>query len=522
MIAVARSGRRFAGLTRYLERGRDGTNPDRVAWTTTRNLIVDEPLVAARVMQATAAENARVTHPVYHVAVSFHPDDVVDRQTMERVADYLLRELGLAGHQTLIVAHRDRSHAHMHIVVNRIHPETGKAWDRWQDRVTTQRVLREEERALGLREVRGRLHQLPGQDVPERTAASRGEHRTTERTGEAPLVARLRERLPYYRAAGTWGELETRLAANGLRLERKGQGLVITDGEHEVKASRIGRDFSFARLQERLGPYERRTPERPVVAPAGPHTGMGTEHAMSLPDPVAEALSRTRGAERAAELDRAIARAKHDAEAAEKYLAGVTWAEARATAAAAEFDRALGKLYVRPDDARELFDSAVKASGRDAAARDLAENPRAYGPLRRQERTIIGVLRVADDRRGEARAAQAARAGRDAALAADRLRARIWNAPPAMPRPNETCTNAHVHALTHGASRLRWAERRRTSLKSKRMEFASAATLGHQLAHVARVLTPSDLRRATLWLTAPQMALVNSANSIIRQIAIGR
>ena len=80
---------------------------------------------------------------------------------MERVADRVLARLGLEGHQVLIVAHRDREHPHLHVLVNRVHPETGKAWDRWQDLPRMQRVLREEERALGLRELaadRGHEH----------------------------------------------------------------------------------------------------------------------------------------------------------------------------------------------------------------------------------------------------------------------------------------------------------------------------------------------------------------------------
>jgi hypothetical protein len=115
--------------------------------------------------------------------VAFHPGDVVDQQMMERVADRLLAELKLQGHQVVIVAHKDRPHAHMHLMVNRVHPDTGRAWDRWQDRVTTQRVLREEERALGLREVRGRLHQLEGQPIADRTRVTSGEYRETARSG---------------------------------------------------------------------------------------------------------------------------------------------------------------------------------------------------------------------------------------------------------------------------------------------------------------------------------------------------
>jgi hypothetical protein len=63
------------------------------------------------------------------------------------------------------------------------------------------------------------------------------------------------------------------MAAHGLRLERKGQGLVITNGEREAKASRVARDFSFAQLQERLGPYQRATPAPATTAGA---TASGT------------------------------------------------------------------------------------------------------------------------------------------------------------------------------------------------------------------------------------------------------
>lgn len=155
MIAVASSGKRFGALAAYLVRNRKGV--ERVAWVATRNLPTIAPKLAARFMQATAAANPRVETPVYHVAIAFYPDDVVTRDVMRRVADRLLAELGLTEHQVVIVAHKDRAHPHMHLMVNRIHPDTGRAWDRWQDRVVTQRVLREEERALGLREVRGRV-----------------------------------------------------------------------------------------------------------------------------------------------------------------------------------------------------------------------------------------------------------------------------------------------------------------------------------------------------------------------------
>ena len=158
MIGVSSSSRSFKSLGRYLVLGRTGDEQGRVAWSTARNLPTDDPELAAKIMRATAAQNVRTEQPVYHLALSFDPHDAVDRAKMERVAQRVINELGLREHQVLIVAHGDRKHSHMHILVNRVHPKTGKAWDRWQDYSIVQRVLREEEETLGLRAVRGPLH----------------------------------------------------------------------------------------------------------------------------------------------------------------------------------------------------------------------------------------------------------------------------------------------------------------------------------------------------------------------------
>ena len=102
-------------------------------------------------MRATARQSALVQVPVYHLTISFDREDQVAPAEMQAVADRVLRDLGLAAHQAIMVAHKDRDHAHVHVMVNRVHPETGVAWERWQDRPTIERSLREVERAFGLR-----------------------------------------------------------------------------------------------------------------------------------------------------------------------------------------------------------------------------------------------------------------------------------------------------------------------------------------------------------------------------------
>jgi Relaxase/Mobilisation nuclease domain len=131
---MTHSGAGFGGLTRYLLQGeKDNPNPDRVLWTSTRELTLEDPQQTAILMRATAAQG-RTDKPVQHLSISLPPDEHLTRDQWEQVIDTTLRDLGLEGNQALIVAHRDTAHERIHLLVNRVHPETLRAWDRWQDR----------------------------------------------------------------------------------------------------------------------------------------------------------------------------------------------------------------------------------------------------------------------------------------------------------------------------------------------------------------------------------------------------
>jgi hypothetical protein len=160
MIGVTNQGKSFRALIAYVLKKKDGIEQDPVAWTASRNLPTDDPKRAVSFMNATALQTPRAQEPAYHIALSFAPEDPVDRAMMEGVADRLLARLGLAEHQAVLVAHRDRPHAHVHIVVNRIHPETGRTWDPWHDWKRIRHALSAEERALGLRPADSRMEKV--------------------------------------------------------------------------------------------------------------------------------------------------------------------------------------------------------------------------------------------------------------------------------------------------------------------------------------------------------------------------
>lgn len=325
MIGKSHSGGGFGGLTRYLLTGRkDEPNPDRVLWTSTRELALEDPREAAVLMRATAAQG-HTDKPVQHMSISLAPGEHLSREQWEKVIDTTLRDLGLEGHQALIVAHQDTAQEHIHLMVNRVHPETYRAWDRWQDRPRLMESLRPQELALGLQ---------PTPHVKNPDLVPDGLVQQFERTGEPPLLdfARATAR-SIFQEAGSWSELHERLAKEGLYLERKGQGLVVSDDHRHIKASSVDRSASLRALEARLGAYQEPRPvlqevdralrsesrERELAQQLAPLRSVYQERTLAQVSRD-DAASRLEGAGRA--LGRATQEAYRDpAEASKRYVA---------------------------------------------------------------------------------------------------------------------------------------------------------------------------------------------------------
>lgn len=115
MIAKLIKGTDFGRLAQYLTCG------DRGEILEMRNLSSDDPEAAAQEMQVAASVSVRTRQPVMHIVVSYDPADAdpsIDQ--MRDDAAEVLRGLGLANNQAMAIRHRDKDHAHTHIVVNRV------------------------------------------------------------------------------------------------------------------------------------------------------------------------------------------------------------------------------------------------------------------------------------------------------------------------------------------------------------------------------------------------------------------
>ena len=140
----------------------------RVLWTETRNLATNDVMRGSRMMEATArdapalkklagvkATGRKLKKPMVHYSLSWAPDERPIRWTMRQAVDGSLKTLGLENHQALVVAHGDRAHPHVHVIVNRVDPETGKAANMGRDRIKLSKWAGRYEREQG----RIRCHQ---------------------------------------------------------------------------------------------------------------------------------------------------------------------------------------------------------------------------------------------------------------------------------------------------------------------------------------------------------------------------
>ena len=170
VVKMAGLGRSFAGVAAYcLQDRREPGEPqpetsERVEWTDTRNLPTSRGERAAAVMAATAEAapefkrlaggsvcGRKLEKPVCHYSLNWAKDETPDRREMSRAVDESVKALGLEKHQALIVAHRDTEHRHVHVIVNRVDLESGRAAG------LSQSKLRLSKWAEGYEQAQGRL-----------------------------------------------------------------------------------------------------------------------------------------------------------------------------------------------------------------------------------------------------------------------------------------------------------------------------------------------------------------------------
>jgi hypothetical protein len=288
-------------------------------------------------MLALAQNSTHSKDPINHYVLSWREGEQPTPAQIEEAVDLFLDTMGLVGHQTLYGLHADTDNVHLHLMVNRVHPLTRKVVEinKGFDLEALHRaVARIEHVQSWRREARGRYRVQADGTVqrvnrsapagPEEPVPTHGRsHRGNRHASGAQSATRMAIDLaaPAIRAATSWTDLHTRLAALGLRYQCKGSGAVLWVGDTAVKASRAGRDCSLLAVERRLGAYQPapeglRVAARPLE-PGGPELPRWADYqaARAAHQHDQRAAAQTRRATQAAEREalRAAHRTQRDA-----------------------------------------------------------------------------------------------------------------------------------------------------------------------------------------------------------------
>ncbi len=244
---------RLSTLVPYMLRGQ---GEERCTWYIAGNLPGldrrEDAGLAVDVMELLQEGNQRAKgSKTYHLVISFHPED---RRLMpaelEEVVRRAVRAAGLEEHQYVAVRHSDQEHEHLHVAVNKIHPQTLKIHHPYKAIHVYQALSSALEEELGLHRVdrtRGPSRSHKARDFEAHQGLQSFSRWASRSIGVTEL-----DRIE------SWPALHEELKRFGVRLVPRGNGLAIVDATRAnlaCKASSLGRQWSKQRLCERYGEF---------------------------------------------------------------------------------------------------------------------------------------------------------------------------------------------------------------------------------------------------------------------------
>lgn len=238
----------FSGLVKYITD--EQAKNERVGYVAVTNCHADRPDVAITEVLNTQAQNTRSgADKTYHLIVSFRPGEQPDDATLKAIEARICEGLGFGEHQRVSAVHHDTDNLHIHIAINKIHPTRYTILEPFNAYHTLGQLCEKLEREYGLERDNHQGNKL----VSESRAQDMERH-----AGVESLQGWVkRECAADMQAAQSWEALHQVMRDNGLELRERGNGFVIQAADGlAVKASSIGREFSKAKLEERLGTFE--------------------------------------------------------------------------------------------------------------------------------------------------------------------------------------------------------------------------------------------------------------------------
>jgi hypothetical protein len=223
-------------------------------------------------MTALAMEAVRSSDPICHYVLSWREGEQPTHEQCDEAVRILLREMHMEGHQVIYGLHTDTDNLHLHVMVNRVSPETErvvKVAGGFEIEALHRAVARMENAQGWEREANGRYCVLENGELARVGTEKRIIPSTKARdlevmTGQRSAQRTGMEVVPeIIKRAQSWDDLHRQLSEAGMRYERKGSGAILYVNDQPMKASTADRNAGLSKLEQRFGPYE---PARDSIA----------------------------------------------------------------------------------------------------------------------------------------------------------------------------------------------------------------------------------------------------------------
>lgn len=238
----------FSGLVQYLCNTQN--KKERVGKVRLSNCNSIDPIWAVQEVLATQARNQRASgDKTYHMLISFAPGENPSAQVLQKIEDTVASSIGFKEHQRISVVHHDTDNLHIHVAINKIHPQTFNMIEPYRAYKTFAEVGSKLEIELGL------------QITNHQTRKNRSENLADDmelHSGIESLINWMKRNCKeQIDAAQNWSDLHKILAKHHMRIQIRANGFIFCDEDGlTVKASSVSRNFSKQRLESKLGVFE--------------------------------------------------------------------------------------------------------------------------------------------------------------------------------------------------------------------------------------------------------------------------
>jgi Relaxase/Mobilisation nuclease domain len=130
------------------------------------NCVSTDTTWAVREIAATQWLNKRTKSPrTYHLIISLTGGENPEAQTLRMIEERFCKGLGYDEHQRISVVHHDTDNVHIHVAINKIHPESLTLHNPGYDYKTRSKLCELLEQELGLGQDNHQRGQIRGNDV---------------------------------------------------------------------------------------------------------------------------------------------------------------------------------------------------------------------------------------------------------------------------------------------------------------------------------------------------------------------